>query len=256
MRKVIQCEKKLKYLDANFVIRLFFFILYKNDFMGRINRASYSMGIKGTIPIRPETLRPNKNYTVEEQLLLLYLLSLSPNWNLKKDWVIKMYNGILGRDNVNKAWAGLKLKGHLFMKRGKSFTDVYWIVHEIPPNDWNPVDQEPVDGEPDNNNTNNKDTNIKETDITRTSILGKNELELNPIENIQHIEKIREDCAEVLIKATNLGADIFTFDQENNFKELENAIGRQAYIKIIPTLKDWIWAKNLYNKYSSTTRRG
>lgn len=224
--------------------------------MIRINRASYSMGITGTIPIKPETLHPKKNYTIEEQVLLLYLLSLPPKWNLKQDWVIRMYDKVMGRDNVKKAWAGLKLKGHLFMKRGKNFTDVYWIVYEIPPNDWNPVDQEPVDGEPVNNNTNSKETNNKETDITRTSILGKNELELNPIENIQHIEKIREDCAKVLIKATNLGADIFLYDQENNFKELENAIGTQAYIKIIPTLKDWIWAKNLYNKHSSTTRRG
>jgi hypothetical protein len=224
--------------------------------MIRINRASYSMGITGTIPIKPETLHPKKNYTIEEQVLLLYLLSLPPKWNLKQDWVIRMYDKVMGRDNVKKAWAGLKLKGHLFMKRGKNFTDVYWIVYEIPPNNWNPVDQEPVDGEPVNNNTNSKETNNKETDITRTSILGKNELELNPIENIQHIEKIREDCAKVLIKATNLGADIFLYDQENNFKELENAIGTQAYIKIIPTLKDWIWAKNLYNKYSSTTRRG
>jgi hypothetical protein len=214
------------------------------------------MGITGTIPIKPETLHPKKNYTIEEQVLLLYLLSLPPKWNLKQDWVIRMYDKVMGRDNVKKAWAGLKLKGHLFMKRGKNFTDVYWIVYEIPPNNWNPVDQEPVDGEPVNNNTNSKETNNKETDITRTSILGKNELELNPIENIQHIEKIREDCAKVLIKATNLGADIFLYDQENNFKELENAIGTQAYIKIIPTLKDWIWAKNLYNKYSSTTRRG
>ena len=224
--------------------------------MNRINRASDTMGIKGTIPINPETLRPNKNYSVEEQLLLIYLLSLPPKWNLIQDWVIRMYDDVMGRDRVKKAWAGLKLKGHLFKQRGKKFTDVYWIVYEIPPNDWNPVDQEPVDGEPDNNNTNSKVTNNKETEITRTSILGKNELELNPIGNIQRIEKIREDCAKVLMKATNLGADIFLYDRKSKFKELENALGTQAYIKIIPTLKDWIWAKNLYNKYSSTTRRG
>lgn len=224
--------------------------------MIRINRASYSMGITGTIPLKPETLHPKKNYTINEQVLLLYLLSLPPYWNLKQNWVIGRYDEIMGRDNVKKAWAGLKLKGHLFKKRGKKFTDVYWIVYEIPPKDWNPVDQEPVDGEPNNNNTNNKDTNNKETDITRTSILGKNVLELNPIKNIQHIEKIREDCAKVLIEATNLGADIFTFDHKSKFKELENALGSNDYIKIIATLKDWIWAKNLHNKYSSTTRRG
>jgi hypothetical protein len=235
----------------------FFYLTFtKNDFMGRINRASYSMGIKGTIPIRPETLRPNKNYTVEEQLLLLYLLSLSPNWNLKKDWVVKMYNGILGRDNVNEAWAGLKLKGHLFMKRGKSFTDVYWIVYEIPPTDWNSVDQEPVDQESVDNNTEIKETEIKETDISRTSILDKSEFEKNPIENIEQIEKIRDDCAAILIKSNKFKVELFSFDHESKFNELENTIGSEEYIKVLPILKNWIWAKNLFNKYSSTTRRG
>ena len=223
--------------------------------MSRINRASDTIGIKGSIPIKPETLRPNKNYTVEEQVLLLYLLSLPPKWNLIQDWVIRMYDDVMGRDRIKKAWTKLKLKGHLIKQRGTNFTDVYWIVYEIPPKDWNPVNDKSVDLESDYNNTNSKDTYNKETNITGTSILGKNDLELNPIENIRHIEKIREDSAALLLNTYKLEVNIFLFDQESKFKELERALGKETFDKIIPTLKDWIWAKNLFNKYSSTTRR-
>jgi hypothetical protein len=226
--------------------------------MKRIYRASASdmLGVRGSIPIRIQTLRPNPKYSIEEQLLLLYLLSLPPEWELKQDWVIRQYKGVMGRDKVKLAWAGLKDKGHLVKHRGTKFTDVYWVVYEIPLKDWNPVDQEPVDQELVDNNTDIKDTDKKETDITGTSILGKLELEQNPIEHIHLIEKMREDCAAILLKATSLESDLFSFDHESKFKKLEKAIGKDVFVKILPTLKDWIWAKNLFNKYSSTTRRG
>jgi hypothetical protein len=133
--------------------------------MKRINRTSDSIGVKGSIPIRIETLLPKKDYSIEEQVLLLFLLSLPPTWDLKQSWVIRQYQGIMGRDKVKETWSKLKLKGHLIKKRGKNFTDVYWIVYETPqlvdgnPVDWNPVHGDSVDCEPVH-----KDTNIKDTD--------------------------------------------------------------------------------------------
>lgn len=223
--------------------------------MKKINRASDIIGIKGTIPIKRESLHPNKNYTPLEQVLLLYLLSLPPEWILKQDWVIKKYNEVMGRDRVKKAWASLKLKGHLIMKRGTTFTDVYWMVYEIPLKDWNSVNPISVDEESTNNNTEIKDTYIKETYRTSTSILEKNELEKNPLDNIKQIETIRDNSAEVLISATKLESDIFLFDKEYKFRELEKKIGPDIFINIVPVLNDWIWAKNILNKNSSTTRR-
>jgi len=140
----------------------------------RINRASDTIGIKGTIPIKKETLHPKKNYSVDEQIILLYLLSLPPQWNLKQDWIIHQYDGIIGRNRIKKAWASLKLKGHLIKKTGTNFTDVYWIVYELPI-DRNPVYREPVDRELVHNNTKIKDTDNKETDNKENTsiILGK-----------------------------------------------------------------------------------
>jgi len=224
--------------------------------MSRINRASDTMGIKGSIPIKRETLRPNKNYTVEEQVLLLYLLSLPPKWNLIQDWVIRMYDDVMGRDRVKKAWTKLKLKGHLIKQRGTNFTDVYWIVYEIPPKDWNSVNDKSVDLESDYNNTNSKDTYNKETNITGTSILGKSKLEQNPIENINKIEKFRDECAVSLMQATRLGVDILHYDREFKLQKLKNVIGLEEFEKIKPVLTDWIWAKDLIYKNSSTNRRG
>lgn len=224
--------------------------------MKKINRASDSIGIKGTIPIKRETLHPNKNYTVEEQVLLHYLLSLPPEWNLKQDWVIKKYDGIMGRDRIKKAWSNLKLKGHLMKNRGEKFTDVYWMVYELPPKDWNSVHPLPVNQESVNNNTNIQDTDIRETDITSTRILEKNILEKNPLENIQKIETIRDDCAIKLMSATNLGGEIFFFDTESKIGKLESKIGIEAASIVIPILRNWIWAKNILNSISSTTRRG
>jgi len=140
----------------------------------RINRASDTIGIKGTIPIKKETLHPKKNYSVDEQIILLYLLSLPPQWNLKQDWIIRQYDGIIGRNRIKKAWASLKLKGHLIKKTGTNFTDVYWIVYELPV-DRNPVYREPVYRELVHNNTKIKDTDNKETDNKENTsiILGK-----------------------------------------------------------------------------------
>ena len=145
----------------------------------RINRASDTIGIKGTIPIKKETLHPNKNYSIDEQIILLYLLSLPPQWNLKQDWIIHQYDGIMGRNRIKKAWASLKLKGHLIKKTGTNFTDVYWIVYELPidrnPVYREPVHREPVDRELVHNNTKIKDTDNKETDNKENTsiILGK-----------------------------------------------------------------------------------
>lgn len=211
--------------------------------MIRINRASNILGIKGTIPIRPETLRPNKNYTIEEQALMHFLLSLPPKWNLKQDWVIRMYDEIMGRDKVKKAWTGLKLKGHLFMKRGKKFTDVYWIVYEVPPNEWNPVDQEPVDGESDNNNTNNKETNNEETDITRTGILGKNEIEVNPIENesssvkkpntiLDAFQNQFDEAVCEIYDGAKIGEEVFSYLDYDMYGELSDRIGVSTFNQI------------------------
>jgi hypothetical protein len=236
-------------------VSFIFYTLLKANLMKKINRASDIMGIKGTIPIKRESLHPNKNYTPEEQVLLLYLLSLPPEWILKQDWVIKKYNEVMGRDRVKKAWASLKLKGHLIKNRGAKFTDVYWMVYEIPPKDWNPVNPIPVDDESNNNNTEIKDTYIKETYKTSSSILEKSELEKNPLKNIKQIEIIRDDSAEVLISATKLESDIFLFDKESKFRELEKKIGPDIFVNIVPVLNDWIWAKNILNKNSSTTRR-
>ncbi|MBM3417963.1 MAG: hypothetical protein FJY17_03450 [Bacteroidetes bacterium] len=222
--------------------------------MIRINRASNILGIKGTIPIRPETLRPNKNYTIEEKVLLLYLLSLPPQWNLKQDWVIRMYDEIVGRDKVKKAWAGLKLKGHLFKKRGKKFTDVYWIVYEIPPNDWNPEDQELVDGEPNNNNTNNKETNNKETDITRTSILGKTGLEPKPIENktssvkkpntiFETYKKQFDDAVCEIYDGAKIGEEVFSYLDYDMFGELSDRIGVSTFNQIKSAVEKFKQAK-------------
>ncbi len=217
--------------------------------MKNINRASDLTGIKGTIPIKKETLHPNKNYTVEEQVLLLYLLSLPPEWILKQDWIIKRYNDVMGRDRVKKAWSNLKLKGHLIKKRGTKFTDVYWIVFEVPPNNWNSVTPLPVNLKSVNNNTDIEDTNNKKTYKSGTSILEQKELEKDTIKNLKQIESIRDESAEELLVATKLGADIFLFDSENNIKELEKKIGSEKFIEIAPVLKSWIWAKNILNKH-------
>jgi len=229
--------------------------------MKKINRASDSMGIKGTIPIKRETLHPNKNYTVEEQVLLHYLLSLPPEWNLKQDWVIKKYDGIMGRDRIKKAWSNLKLKGHLMKNRGEKFTDVYWMVYELPPKDWNSVHPLVVNQESVNNNTHIQDTDIKETDITSaytgTNTLGKNNLLEKPIpEHLkcttstlgEYSRKNMEQYSMQLINATVIGADIFNYDTDYKMKSLQKRIGTIKYEQVKPTLMKWIEAKNLLNR--------
>lgn len=207
-------------------------------------------GIKGTIPIKKETLHPNKNYTVEEQVLLLYLLSLPPEWVLKQDWIINRYKEVMGRDRVKKAWSSLKLKGHLMKKRGAKFTDVYWIVFEVPPNIWNSVTPIPDNLKSVNNNTYIEDTKNKKTYKSGTSsILEQKELEKDIIKNLNQIESIRDESAEELLVATILGADIFLFDSERKSKELEKKIGSEKFIEIAPVLRSWIWAKNILNKH-------
>ena len=228
--------------------------------MKRINRASDTIGIKGSIPIRIETLRPKKDYTMEEQTILLYLLSLPPTWNLTQSWVIDRYANIIGRDRVKDAWRTLKLKGHLIKRRGRLLTDVFWLVFEFPVNDEIPVNQSSDDSNMDNNNTYSIDTDIIDTEKTSsstgTSILGKTKihqkelpLHLQPSTTTQgaYLKNELKETSDFLVGATKLGAEIFEFDSEYKFKELEKVIGNEELEKIKPTLKKFISAKNRLN---------
>jgi hypothetical protein len=221
--------------------------------MKTIHRASDTIGIKGSIPYRIETLHPKKDYSMEESYLLIYLLSLPPNWNLKQSWVIFKFEGVMGRDRVKKAWTSLKLKGHLLKIKGEKFTDVNWVVYEIPLKDCEPVHLEPVDQESVKNNTNTQDTNTRETNNTRTSILGKISKTYN--ERPEHLKPststlgthTRNEIEETSIKlvtATSLGADIFHYDTESKINRLENLIGADEFMKAKPLLLKWIRAKN------------
>jgi hypothetical protein len=221
--------------------------------MKRINRASDTIGIKGSIPIRIETLHPKKDYTIEEQILLLYLLSLPPTWNLKQSWVIKRYIGVMGRERVKKAWASLKLKGHLVKMKGEKFTDVYWLVFESTSNNQNLDNLNSVDLELVKNNTDIIDTDNIDTDNTSSSILGKTKI--NKKELPQHLQPsittqgsyLKNELiksADFLVRATKLGAEIFEFDSESRFNKLEKLIGNEEFEKIKPALKKWILAKN------------
>lgn len=221
--------------------------------MKRINRANEIYGLEGTASLKYNTLRPKKEYSCDEQLLLIYLLSLSPEWDLKQSWIIKQYNGIIGRDRVKAAWGGLKTKGHLVMKRGAKFTDVYWVVYEIPLKVCEPVHLEPVDQESVKNNTNTQDTNTRETNNTRTSILGKisktnKELpeHLKPSTSTlgAHTRTEIQETSIKLVSATNLGADIFLYDTESKMNQLEKLIGADKFLEIKPILIRWIRAKN------------
>lgn len=228
--------------------------------MKSIHRTSDTLGIKGSIPIRIETLHPKENYTLEEQVILLYLLSLPPKWDLKQNWVIKKYDGIIGRNRVQKAWVSLKLKGHLVKQRGTKFTDVNWLVYETPINNRDQDNQNPVHREPVNKDTNTRDTNIIDTDITSTStgtsILGKN---LKPEKQIPEHLKFSistqgsftknefEECSRKLVGATSIGADIFLYDSEFKMKKLEKLIGAEKMEEVESTLLKWIRAKNRLN---------
>jgi hypothetical protein len=152
-----------------------------------------------------------------------------------------------------KAWTSLKLKGHLLKIKGEKFTDVNWVVYEIPLKDCEPVHLEPVDQESVNNNTNTKDTNTRETNNTRTSILGKisktnKELpeHLKPSTSTlgTHTRNEIEETSIKLVTATSLGADIFHYDTESKINRLENLIGADEFMKAKPLLLKWIRAKN------------
>lgn len=228
--------------------------------MKSIHRTSDTLGVKGSIPIRIETLHPKKGYTVEEHLILLYLLSLPPTWVLNQNWVIRKYDGIIGRNRVQKAWASLKLKGHLIKQRGTKFTDVNWLVYETPINKRNPDNQNPVYRELVKKDTNTRDTNIIHTDITSTStgtsILGKNlKPKKTPPEHLKSSTSTLgsftrneiEEYSSKLVGATSIGADIFLYDSEFKMKSLEKLIGTEKLEEVKSTLLKWIRAKNRLN---------
>jgi hypothetical protein len=209
--------------------------------MKRINRTSDSIGVKGSIPIRIETLLPKKDYSIEEQVLLLFLLSLPPTWDLKQSWVIKQYQGIMGRDKVKETWSKLKLKGHLIKKRGKNFTDVYWIVYETPqlvdgnPVDWNPVHGDSVDCEPVHKDTNIKDTDNIDTEKKDNILEYTGEKFGNLNSDIYICENKQEDMAIVTdpyILSGQYSKDRFPYMQQNSTQEILSSDEKKRKIQL------------------------
>jgi hypothetical protein len=91
---------------------------------------------------------------------------------------------------------------------------------------------------------------------TRTSILGKTKIHqkelpphLKPITTTQgaYLKNELKETSDFLVGATKLGAEIFEFDSESKFKELEKVIGNEELEIIKPTLKKFISAKNRLN---------
>jgi hypothetical protein len=209
--------------------------------MKRINRTSDSIGVKGSIPIRIETLLPKKDYSIEEQVLLLFLLSLPPTWDLKQSWVIKQYQGIMGRDKVKETWSKLKLKGHLIKKRGKNFTDVYWIVYETPqlvdgnPVDWNPVHGDSVDCEPVHKDTNIKDTDNIDTEKKDTILVYTGEKFGNLKEDIYICNTKEEDMPKITdeyILSGQYSKDRFPYMEENSTQEILSSDEKKRKIQL------------------------
>lgn len=223
--------------------------------MKKINRTSDSIGVKGSIPIRIETLLPKKDYSIEEQVLLLFLLSLPPTWDLKQSWVIKQYEGIIGRNKIKETWSKLKLKGHLIKKRGKNFTDVYWIVYETPVDrnsiERSPVDPTPVDRIPVYREPVHKDTNIKDTDNIDTDNIEKNNKDNilvytgrkikiekkfgNLKENMYICENKEEDMAKITdpyILSGQYSKDRFPYMEQNSKEEIISGDDRKKKIQL------------------------
>jgi hypothetical protein len=91
---------------------------------------------------------------------------------------------------------------------------------------------------------------------TRTSILGKTKIHqkelpphLQPNTTTQgaYLKNELKETSDFLVGATKLGAEIFEFDSESKFKELEKVIGNEELERIKPTLKKFISAKNRLN---------
>lgn len=59
----------------------------------------------------------------------------------------------------------------------------------------------------------------------------------------QKFKKQKEEAAAFLVNATEIGAQIFEFDNQNKFQNLQNKIGYEAFQKIKPALLNFIEAK-------------
>jgi hypothetical protein len=172
---------------------------------------------------------------------LLFLLSLPPTWDLKQSWVIKQYQGIMGRDKVKETWSKLKLKGHLIKKRGKNFTDVYWIVYETPqlvdgnPVDWNPVHGDSVDCEPVHKDTNIKDTDNIDTEKKDNILEYTGEKFGNLNSDIYICENKQEDMAIVTdpyILSGQYSKDRFPYMQQNSTQEILSSDEKKRKIQL------------------------
>jgi hypothetical protein len=138
------------------------------------------------------SLIKSTEYTAEEKVILIYLLSLADTWKLYKEFLEKEFSGNMSKGRFDKAWSRLKKKGHIIQEKIKGETGTFSGYHydiwetpktEIPESDWSgkrsvrkPTNQ--ISG--DIISTNTLNTNIestKEINLNNTSIiLGENKI--------------------------------------------------------------------------------
>lgn len=140
--------------------------------------------------------------------------------------------------------------------------DIMNSLMGIVPNDTNGTDignQEVVLNEPVGisvGNTTNTTTNsglINSDTSTHTGVnMVEKELQIKEIPahlqpsvttQFQKFKKQKEEAAAFLVTATEIGAQIFEFDNQNKFQYLQNKIGYEAFQKIKPALLNFIEAK-------------
>lgn len=138
------------------------------------------------------SLIKSTEYTAEEKVILIYLLSLADTWKLYKEFLEKEFSGNMSKGRFDKAWSRLKKKGHIIQKKIKgetgTFSGYHYDIWETPKTELSESDRSAKRsvGKPTNQNsrdiisTNTLNTNIestKEINLNNTSIiLGENKI--------------------------------------------------------------------------------
>jgi len=144
------------------------------------------------------SLIKSTEYTAEEKVILIYLLSLADTWKLYKEFLEKEFSGNMSKGRFDKAWAKLKKKGHIIQKKLKgengTFSGYHYDIWESPKTEMTESDRSGKRsvGIPTNQNsgdiisTNRESTNresTKENNIDNTSIILEQEIKKENISN-------------------------------------------------------------------------
>ena len=222
---------------------------YRNT--SKIHRSD-KKGKSGYTPISNEILQ-SKILTPDQKSTLVHLLSLKPDWSIRKGHIYKEMN--IGRDAFLKAWRGLVVLGYIietsfFENNLKCYH--YDILEEPVPvllkssYTGNQSDRNTVSIEKNVLESNDLEKNVLESTIinynessARTSILGENEI----IEKRNDYYRKKSELEVALSKSSNMGSRILGLVATNDLNQIEKMLGKSKLEEIQP----------LINQYSQLT---